>query len=62
MSRLAFRLASTAVAVATVGIISATPALAMPCAAGEKISGRTDVGYKCENIKSGAIRIVPFGT
>ncbi|HEV2891097.1 MAG TPA: hypothetical protein VGX28_12050 [Frankiaceae bacterium] len=60
MSRVARRLASTAVAVAAVGIL-ATPALAAPCASGERITGRTDVGYICTNIKTGAERIVPFG-
>jgi hypothetical protein len=49
-------------AAATAGIVSALPANASPCAAGERVTGRTDVGYICTNLKTGAERIVPFGT
>ena len=62
MPRLALRLASTVAAVAAVGIVSATPALAAPCASGERITGRTEVGWICTNIDTGATRIVPFRT
>ena len=41
-------------------VAGSSAAWALPCASGERITGKTDTAWKCTNISSGVTRLVPF--
>ena len=52
-------LVAVAVAAGTV-VVASTSAWAMPCAGGERIVGKTDSAWMCQDMTTKAIRLVPF--
>jgi hypothetical protein len=50
---------ATAIATSVLCVMPGS-AWAMPCAGGERLVGKTDAGWKCMNLGTGAIRIQAF--